>query len=213
MENFKKAQVVMLPTNRDSNLFIGNLSNQLHWNYSVEKSKSVNQNLYIILEDKIEEGDWFYSDVSGLRQKQYKKMQPTWYDKKIVATTDKSLTTDCKLNKNKFYYLPQPSQQFIEHYIENYNKREIIKNVLVEYIEELSDNGSFSIINNPVNIKSILKINPDNTINIKSVKESWNREEVIKFGNKVREYCKNGWQQDSLHKVFFEWDKYINENL
>ncbi len=47
----------------------------------------------------------------------------------------------------------------------------------------------------------------------KSTKDSWNREEVIKFGNKVREYCKEGCKQDSLHRVFFEWDKYVNENL
>jgi len=47
----------------------------------------------------------------------------------------------------------------------------------------------------------------------KSTKNSWSKEEVIEFGNKIRQYCKDGWKQDSLHRVFFEWDKYVNENL
>ena len=51
------------------------------------------------------------------------------------------------------------------------------------------------------------------SITIKKVKDSWNREEVIEFGNKVKEYCKDGWKSDSLHRVFFEWDKWIEENL
>ena len=51
------------------------------------------------------------------------------------------------------------------------------------------------------------------SITIKKVKDSWNREEVIEFGNKVREYCKNTYKEDSLHKVFFEWQKWIEENL
>lgn len=41
----------------------------------------------------------------------------------------------------------------------------------------------------------------------------YNREEVVNFGNKIREYCKDGWKSDSLHKVFFEWDEFIKENL
>ena len=39
------------------------------------------------------------------------------------------------------------------------------------------------------------------------------REEVIAFGKKVKKYCKDGWKSDSLHRVFFEWDKWIEENL
>ena len=51
------------------------------------------------------------------------------------------------------------------------------------------------------------------SITIKKVKDSYSREEVIEFGNKVKEYCKDGWKLDSLHRVFFEWDKWIEENL
>ena len=41
------------------------------------------------------------------------------------------------------------------------------------------------------------------SITIKKVKDSWNREEVIEFGNKVKEYCKDGWKEETLHRVFF----------
>jgi len=48
---------------------------------------------------------------------------------------------------------------------------------------------------------------------LEKVKDSWSREEVIEFGNKVKEYCKNGWKEETLHRVFFEWDKWVEENL
>ena len=51
------------------------------------------------------------------------------------------------------------------------------------------------------------------SITIKKVKDSWSREEVIEFGNKVKEYCKDGWKEETLHRVFFEWDKWLEENL
>ena len=53
----------------------------------------------------------------------------------------------------------------------------------------------------------------DNTINIKPIKDNWNREEIVEFGEKIREYCKNGYKSDSLHKVFYEWDNWVEENL
>ena len=61
MENFKKAQVIILPTNNKSKLILTStpvLSLIPHEAiYDLSEIKS--QNLYIISEDKIEEGDWF----------------------------------------------------------------------------------------------------------------------------------------------------------
>jgi hypothetical protein len=77
--------------------------------------------------------------------------------------------------------LPQPSQQFIEKYIECYNKDEIITDVLVEY-----NSSNDSLDYGGVYIPSSLKINPkDNTITIKKLKESWTREEVVILLNKL----------------------------
>ena len=164
--------------------------------------------------------------------------------KKIIATTNTSLFIEtpnqcdgCKskiplddyihrnekeigmaCSKDKYRdYLPQPSQQFIQKYIEEYNKGNIIDSIMVEY--ELISNEEYFLntINPDENVPYFdenLKINPkDNSLNIKKIKDSYTREEVIEFGNKVKEYCKDGWKPDSLHRVFFEWDKWIEENL
>lgn len=45
----------ILPTDKDSNLFIGDLSGQLHFNYSIEKGSSRNQNIYITSDEEIKE--------------------------------------------------------------------------------------------------------------------------------------------------------------
>ena len=139
--------------------------------------------------------------------------------REVLATTDESLEPrnlycNSGLFKTK---LPQPSQQFIEKFIEEYNRGNVITDVLIEY-ELISNEEYFGNTVNPdydvPYFDEKLKINPkDNTITIKKVKDSWSREEVIEFGNKVKEYCKNGWKSDSLHRVFFEWDKWIEENL
>ena len=90
--------------------------------------------------------------------------------REVLATTDESLN------------LPQPSQQFIQKYIEEYNRGNIITDVLVEY--ELISNEEYFLntINPDENVPYFdenLKINSkDNTITIKKVKDNWNREEV-----------------------------------
>ena len=103
------------------------------------------QHLYIISDDEIKDGDYFLAD-NRLNTTSNKglpnwvlckctKVKNSWvycneipdeghngdWCKKIIATTDESLN------------LPQPSQQFIQKYIEEYNKGNIITDVLVEY--------------------------------------------------------------------------------
>ncbi len=107
--------------------------------------------------------------------------------KKIIATTDKQLTilglTDRGFNTYSGV-VPEIPQSFIEKFVSEYNKGNIYKitEVMVEYDEEywidktyftpmicknfentkLHENRKFE------NVPSKLKINPDNTINIKS---------------------------------------------
>ena len=220
------------------------------------------QHLYIISDDKIKLFDWVYNNKENIVEQITSKTQLIFVleenkenqtFKKIIATTDTSLKTTISpysfpeggVCKSKDFYLLQPSKQFIEKYIEEYNKGNIITDVLVEY-ELISNEEYFGNTVNPDDdvpyFDEKLKINPkDNTITIKKVKDSYtreevdrlldeqasrttaemlekfkgykSREEVIEFGNKVKEYCKNGWKLDSLHMVFFEWDKWIEENL
>ena len=144
--------------------------------------------------------------------------------REVLATTDTSLKIDnpnYDIGKLAYITLPQPSQQFIQKYIEEYNKGNVITDILIECEEWCNCNGSIKMRKHLRTTKcdkciewEELKINPkDNTITIKKVKDSYSREEVIGFGNKVKEYCKDGWKSDSLHRVFFEWDKWIEENL
>ena len=98
--------------------------------------------------------------------------------KEILSSTDVSLG------------LPQPSQQFIEKYIEEYNRGNIITDVFVEYENKFDEYG-YDII------KSILKINPkDNTITIKKVKETYTREELYQILEKYTSFI---WSEVGIH--------------
>ena len=219
----KKAKVIMLPTNKPSKL--GNLATyQGHSLAKVIKEgvKPINTilqfwNLYIISDDKIEEDDYYIIDgIPELLKNNGLKFIDD-YCKKVIATTDETLYLTFNNGKTDLkFVLPKPSDSFISKYIEEYNKGNVITDVLVEY-ELVSNEEYFLNTINPDDdvpyFDENLKINPDNTITIKKVKDSYSREEVIEFGNKVKEYCKDGWKPDSLHRVFFEWDKWIEENL
>ncbi len=158
----KKAQIIMLPTR--SNLEFPYIAqNVFNKQLTIVNSTfAINcelqpQHLYIISDDEIKEGDWYYNSrlkqiFQAIRNSGYSKKTD---DYKIIATTDTSLNYETPFygmdEDNNF---PQPSQQFIEKYIESYNKGEVITDVL--------------------------KVNPkDNTITIKKLKDSWNRQEVF----------------------------------
>ena len=111
--------------------------------------------------------------------------------KEILASTDKSLGKEVWKQTNKksksyniqqniettkkvFISLPQPSQSFIEKFIEEYNKGNVITEVMVEYWD--IDDYSNAPIGQTIHS---LKVNPkDNTITICKVKDSWTREEI-----------------------------------
>ena len=147
----------------------------------IVKTKNKNGHLYVLSNDEIKEGDYCYSykmnkivkstcDVS----REANKNIGFW--EKVIATTDKSLS---QTNRTE---IPQPSQQFIQKYIEEYNRGNIITDVLVEY--ELISNEEYFLntINPDENVPYFdedLKINPKyNTISIKKVKDSYTKEEV-----------------------------------
>lgn len=200
MEQFNKAQVIMLPTKFTHSPYIPIIdvtgNNQLSKNNNFGLTVSKFYHLYITSDDKIKKGDWFI--VNGVI-KQCVDIKSnnsiTWivdnlgnediigFCKKIIATTDTLLTASFGSDEEGYGKmrdgLPQISQQFIEKYIEEYNKGNIITDVLVEY--ENSDNSYESWT--PDGIKEFyaqqLKINPkDNTINIKLPKESWDKKDL-----------------------------------
>ena len=196
------------------------------------------QHLYIISDDEIKEGDYFLAD-NRLNTTSNKglpnwvlckctKVKNSWvycneipdeghngdWCKKIIATTDTSLYIHQKETislPERVFYLPQPSQQFIQKYIEEYNRGNIITDVLVEYLENYTLEYYESAIENKrlaqkTNIKETLKVNPkDNTITIKKAKDSYTREEVE---NLIYTAMK-----DRCYTTIAEWKKWIEENL
>jgi len=204
MKQFKNTQCVMLPTKNRTDIIINNsFSNKSLLQFRPDlkdasdklRSALINQYLYIISNDKIECGDWFLT-TSGNAYRCIKSNSVTIYYykgndrcshamklegcKKLIASSDEELNK----GKVKSESLPQISQQFIEQYIEAYNRGEVITEVLVEYeldnINSILCQGECGICDDSCNIVFKVKVNQDNTINIKPVKDSWNREEHIK---------------------------------
>ena len=108
------------------------------------------------------------------------------WSKKIISTTNNYLKlkvvdrTTCKpidsgiMHKYKNIHLPRPSDSFIKKYIEEYNKGNIITNVLVEYEISKSYSG-----NSGLKVKQWLKVDSNNCITIKRLEpELYTREEV-----------------------------------
>jgi hypothetical protein len=179
MEQFKRARVILLLTeDKHSQLEIDDLSvNKLSYE-SKQYFHKHPQHLYIISDDEIKDGDyWINLDNNIINNNisiaNFANNAPSC--KKIIATTDTSLKVITGIVGSSLgISLPQPSRQFIEKYIEIYNKSDIgsnnfnITDVLVEY-EEIHD------YTNQFAIKTIdkLKVNPkDNTITIKKIKDS-----------------------------------------
>ena len=189
MEQFKRVKVVMLPTEKGTSSIAKSINQDILSLYNKNDDKYnqwINQHLYILSDDEIEETDWFILLMDyGLHELHNRKTTNikhwdnnyAWTKdcKKIIATTDISLTTcQCrkvgyhKLSCKQTYNLPEPSQSFIQKFIEEYNKGNVITDVMVEY-ESIGRMKSGGIETNIIEIT------------IKKLKDSWNREEVIKL--------------------------------
>lgn len=231
MNQFKRVKVIMLPT-KYSNL--GNIVMRIpyydgeNFKPKLEINKSPTntfsglkiyqpQHLYIVSDDEIKEGDYVYDSYKNSVYQatkvvihNMKSLDYEQYLKKIIATTDSSLEVlnyhpEITLDTYKRTLLPQPSQQFIEKYIESYNKGEVITDVLVEYEADLSTITKVDYGLQHWDYK--LKVNPkDNTITIKKLKESWNRKEVTDL---IKSFA-NNYQYASNNIGYNKW---IEENL
>lgn len=158
----KKRKVVMLPTNEKADLGFYYMYDT---DYLGLKSKATTytkdrfskfQHLYIISDEEIKEDDWFLLGNKNSTPFQKRKCGfiPDFEkgDRKIIATTDSSLNTNSIYGINSFdaamfggkseiiklpqiFNLPQPSKEFVEVFVREYNKGLEIKEVLVEYEE------------------------------------------------------------------------------
>lgn len=210
---FKKCKVVMLPTNEKAKVGADN------WYLPKTKTLIINNivsHLYITSDEEIKEGDWFIIELfkvdgtsDGLHVEQATFIEDVWINKgiiarrhsgnckKVIATTDR-LTIDIGIDS---WIIPQPSQSFIEEYVQEYNKGNIITDVMIEYSYKGEQHNEDSTLNtfHP-------KVNPkDNTITIKKVKDSWTREEVIELLHK-----KDLYGNCNTDEEFANW---IDENI
>ncbi len=213
-----KRQVVMLPTQKatwPNCIWLGRISGQLRLDQSYNHKKGYSQpptddsmlpqHLYFLSDESIQVGDWVYQNEIGVRKVikidtmyidcegvTFTKMQDN-PPKKIIVTTDKSLVSFDGPKGEGVYYLPEPSKEFIEVYIREYNKNSQIHEVMVEYNEGCCKCDTFEKLfscpyrcgddcnaPNPNNDFYGLrpKVKKDNTVSISSIKTSWTREEV-----------------------------------
>lgn len=147
----------------------------------IVKTKDKIGNLFVLSDEEIKEGDWYYDHMYRLV---FKATDTSTHKggnnyKKIIATTDSSLY----IQVSKWFRaddwggkeflttnvnLPQILQSFIEYFISEYNKGNIITEVIVEYEEIkgrwVTPTGMFGQgYYGESSYK--LKINSDNTIN------------------------------------------------
>ena len=186
---YKKVNVVMLPTNEKAGpISIGNNSGVAEYHLFQHKKDGIYtnhtfQHFYIIFDEEIKESEYGI-DIRDNKIFNCNRVLSNHYEqgvlqfqksycKKIIATTNENLIINNCTPLAKL--LPQPSQQFIQHYIEEYNKGNIITKVMVEYekatYEKWLENGASPVFDT-------LKVNPDNTINIKPIKDSWTKNDT-----------------------------------
>lgn len=195
----KKCKVVMLSTNEKANIGAEN------WYLKPTNKLIINNlisHLYILSDDEIKEGDWAFESCEdmGIKHIPFKVNKNTLRyanqeSKKIIATTDKleidnnfSYSNLLPNEKDFRFYLPQPSQSFIEKYLEYWNNSptgSIITEVMIEY-RTLLQKGEIMDSSYPKGFdEPILKVDKDNTITITKVKDSWSREEVEELCGKA----------------------------
>ena len=194
----KKVQVVMLIANntqvdQKNQLFFATHDKDTKYPLRISeqpnsptsyRKEAIKQHLYFLSDEEINKGDYhIYRGVV----RQYPHDTPWGEEGKIIATTDSSLKIDTEIFivGERYKSLPQPSQSFLEVFVKEYNKGNVIKEVMVEYDEYVNIPREHILTGSDVERECIKhsywapKVNSkSNTITIKRIKDSWNREEV-----------------------------------
>jgi len=202
---WKKCKVVMLATNEKVEFFVANYIRTFKEKLMLN---GYSQHLYILSDDEIKERDWCYHKDIGIVKctkggewgefcsKRVKRnfamndLLSKFY--KVIATTDTSLrlskpfeTKNMGTLGNSLITLPKLPQSCITYYIAEYNKGNVITEVEVEYEEswlkdwETENKKRQGTWADEKLIK--LKLSSDDTITVKSLKEFWTRDEVVKL--------------------------------
>jgi hypothetical protein len=201
-KNCQECSVVMLTSNTEELQHVqpwlhGNKLRSLPGNHKVSREEidsryCVPQHLYILSNDRIEDGDYYYNErldqvFQAIRKSGYNTIDKEF---KVIATTDFScfnmvydgLDEKCQKQYCKML-LPQIPQSFIEHFIREYNEGNVISKVLVEMEDDYSsipENEEDIIFSWRAYVNSKIKVNQSNEISILTEqKQVFSREEVI----------------------------------
>lgn len=183
--SFKRTKVVMLPTNEKAKKGDLLLHKEVLMIAPIPLGKNA-LHLYFLSDDEIKEGDWWIdllenrifqvteedvivAKADGLPHNEFKK---------IIATTDKSLVVSKDTGIVGIEYnLPQPSEGFIQKFVDSYNSSKPITEVNAEYEIDIMKASDPKFDLEPF---EKLKVDPkDNTITIKKLKDTWTRDEVV----------------------------------
>jgi len=192
----KECNVVMLSTDKETNLFWREGDGLFYSDCSPQTAHSINSSckgysLHITSNEEIKEGDWYFSfigrevrkatkeDIHQIKVSNKAGFEPVRF--KIIATTDTSLKIliGCEESTNDnmeeptpiYKLLPQIPQSFIDTFIEEYNKDNVIDKVMVEYQTDWNKETIMCMEGNGDNpddfpYTSRFKIDKNNTINI-----------------------------------------------
>jgi hypothetical protein len=228
--SFKRCQVVMISTKQKSGIMLdANKKTLFSSDYPavhVENNHGIqNMHLYILSDEELKEGDWFYHTIGGichcagikdngdimfhdiLTINSYPASATEKYIKKIIATTNKSL--------KPFWGHPKPSNSFIEIYIERYNAGTPIQYVNVEYVYDDSFKNHPSapgMLLNEHNGWKLKVSSKDNTITIRKNRTTYTQEElmpifldIMNLGMSLRQDQLSGHSGRSGNEVLKEW--------
>lgn len=245
---YKECYVVMLPTKKASNLTLFS-NNTLILSTPVESNVDafVNQHLYFLSDEEISQKRfrWIvdYRECMNNLVHEVSVVLDSKLCPEIIASTDSSLgivkytESGNVINTGIPIYLPRPSNDFINIYIEKYNKGNKIGKVLVEMIIDKYDkrnqykdvpSGKYSYDEpapqSPNNLYTnashyIPKIADDNTITTRPITlkkdKLYTREEMIEFGKIVLDtfHSEGRTKSGDERLARFRYDNWVTKKL
>lgn len=187
----KKCQVVMLPTEKASNIHLEEDKLLMYYIEPRIYSNTKAQHLYILSDEKYKANDW----LCDINTKEIYKAKVNSYVgikfiHKIIATTNPELIIEVKdeLAYNRIYTkkLLKIPQNFIESYIKDYNNKKPIKEIMVEYYHYSNSGNTALIIEEGFKSEDRVKYDLNDAIIINKLEQKiYTREEVLEIARKA----------------------------
>lgn len=204
---YMPSKVVMLPTENKAPLYLNDHTLYTSNRLNIENVRfDKYQHLYFTSEEEIKVGDY----AIGVDKMVYQLKEgefPMKADRKIIATTDESLTEWTGMNADSPEYrpLPKPSYMFLNSFIEDHNKADPITDVLIEYVFVRTPSQIFYANEVPYGYHKPIVNSKDNTITVKPIKNLFTRKELETLCSKAFVDGRYGYHADS--------DSWIKSNI